>query len=45
MNKAIQGNAQAIQVVREAERGVQERAAEQRQNSPKNLDYEKSETR
>jgi hypothetical protein len=39
-NKAIQGNAQAIRVVREAERGVQERAAEQRQNSPKDLDYE-----
>jgi hypothetical protein len=32
-NKAIQGNAQAIRVVMEAERGMQERAAEQRQNS------------
>jgi Family of unknown function (DUF5681) len=31
-NKAIQGNAQAIRVVMEAERGMQERA-EQRQNS------------
>jgi hypothetical protein len=40
-NKAIQGNAQAIRVVMEAERGVQERAEEQRQNSPKDLDYEK----
>jgi Family of unknown function (DUF5681) len=32
-NKAIQGNAQAIRVVMEAERVMQERAAEQRQNS------------
>jgi hypothetical protein len=40
MNKAIQGNAQAIRVVREAERGVQERAAEQRQNSPHMPDHE-----
>jgi hypothetical protein len=39
-NKAIQGNAQAIRVVMEAERGMQERAAEQQKNSPKDLDYE-----
>jgi hypothetical protein len=39
-NKAIQGNAQAIRVVMEAERGVQERAEEQRQNSPHMPDYE-----
>jgi hypothetical protein len=39
-NKAIQGNAQAIRALMEAERGMQERAAEQRQNSPKDLDYE-----
>jgi hypothetical protein len=32
-NKAIQGNAQAIRVVMEAEPGIQERAAEQPQNS------------
>jgi hypothetical protein len=38
-NKAIQGNAQAIRVVMEAERGVQERAAEQRQNSPNRPNY------
>ena len=39
-NKAIQGNTQAIRVVMEAERGLQERAAEQRQNSPHMPDYE-----
>jgi Family of unknown function (DUF5681) len=39
-NKAIQGNTQAIRVVKEAERGVQERTAEQRQNSPHMPDYE-----
>ena len=38
-NKAIQGNAQAIRVVMEAERGMQERAAEQQQNSPNKTDY------
>ena len=37
-NKAIQGNAQAIRVVMEAERGMQERAAEQPQNSRKETD-------
>jgi hypothetical protein len=40
-NKAIQGNAQAIQVVREVERGLQERTAEQQQNSKPGLDWEK----
>jgi hypothetical protein len=39
-NKAIQGNAQAIRVVMEAERGLQERAAELQKNSPKDLDHE-----
>jgi Family of unknown function (DUF5681) len=40
-NKAIQGNTQAIQVVREVERGLQERTAEQQQNSKPELDWEK----
>jgi Family of unknown function (DUF5681) len=40
-NKAIQGNAQAIQVVREVERGLQERTAEQQQNSKPELDWKK----
>jgi hypothetical protein len=39
-NKAIQGNTQAIRVVMEAERGMQERAAEQQKNSPHMPDYE-----
>ena len=39
-NKAIQGNAQAIRVVMVAERGMQERAAEQRRNFPDKPDYE-----
>jgi len=45
MNKAIQGNAQAIRVVREAERGLQERTAEQQQNSKPELDWEKAKLR
>jgi Family of unknown function (DUF5681) len=38
--KAIQGNTQAIRVVMEAERGMQERATEQQKNSPNKRDYE-----
>jgi hypothetical protein len=44
-NKAIQGNAQAIRVVREVERGLQERTAEQQQNSKPKLDWEKAKPR
>jgi hypothetical protein len=39
-NRAIQGNVQAVKVVMDAERGIQERAAEQQQNSPNKVDYE-----
>jgi hypothetical protein len=45
MNKAIQGNTQAIRVVREAERGLQERTAEQQQNSKPKVDWKKAKLR